>query len=214
MGVTGRALATGGYRIESDEAGELPRHWWWPAVAAGGCSGRCSAGGSATTPGGPPCPRSCFFGWLTVALVWIDADVHRLPDGLVLPVLPRAAGAGRRRDRGPGRLVRAVAGARLHGRDVRPLLRHGLHLAELAGLRRRQALRPDRAAARAGSGSAQAVVAVMVGLPRRRPRRRRHAGRAAGGAALAHRLRAVDAGRRVRRRAGRVPRGGLAEPAA
>ena len=33
-------------------------------------------------------PAYLFFAWLAVALVWIDVDVHRLPDGLVLPAYP------------------------------------------------------------------------------------------------------------------------------
>lgn len=86
-GFTGRRLATGGYRIESDEAGELPRHWWWPAVllallwAVLGWRIGDYAGWAAL-------PAFLYFAWLTVALVWIDADVHRLPDGLVLPSYP------------------------------------------------------------------------------------------------------------------------------
>ena len=86
-GLTGRALATGGYRIESDQAGELPRHWWWPAVALGALWALLGwrigdLGGWAALP------AFLYFGWLTVGLVWIDADVHRLPDGLVLPSYP------------------------------------------------------------------------------------------------------------------------------
>ncbi|SDP05666.1 leader peptidase (prepilin peptidase) / N-methyltransferase [Pedococcus dokdonensis] len=86
-GLTGRVLATGGYRIESDQAADLPRHWWWPAVLLAGLwvlmGWRIGdyAGWSAL-------PAFLFFAWLAVALVWIDADVHRLPDGLVLPAYP------------------------------------------------------------------------------------------------------------------------------
>jgi leader peptidase (prepilin peptidase)/N-methyltransferase len=57
-------------------------------------------------------PAFLYFAWLAVALVWIDADVHRLPDGLVLPsypallvlVLVATAGSG-----DWGALVRALA---------------------------------------------------------------------------------------------------------
>jgi leader peptidase (prepilin peptidase)/N-methyltransferase len=86
-GLTGRALATGGYRIESDGAGDLPRHWWWPALllaalwALLGWRIGDAAGWAAL-------PAFLYFGWLTIGLVWIDADVHRLPDGLVLPSYP------------------------------------------------------------------------------------------------------------------------------
>ena len=85
--VTGRTLAVADYRIESDEAGPPPRHWWWPAVAVGllwavvGWRIGDLAGWAAL-------PAYLLFAWLTVALVWIDADVHRLPDGLVLPAYP------------------------------------------------------------------------------------------------------------------------------
>jgi leader peptidase (prepilin peptidase)/N-methyltransferase len=85
--VTGRALAVADYRIESDEAGTPPRHWWWPAVALGllwavvGWRIGDDAGWAAL-------PAYLLFAWLAVGLVWIDADVHRLPDGLVLPAYP------------------------------------------------------------------------------------------------------------------------------
>lgn len=110
-GVTGRVLATGGYRIESDEAGELPRHWWWPAAVLGGLWAFLAwrIGDLASWAG---LPAYLLFGWLAVVLVWIDADVHRLPDGLVLPAYPAllalvavgSAGAGDWRP-----LVRALA---------------------------------------------------------------------------------------------------------
>ncbi len=84
---TGRTLALGGYRIESDGAGALPRHWWWPALAlavlwvfVGWRIGDYAAWAAL--------PAFLFFAWLTVALAWVDADVHRLPDGLVLPAYP------------------------------------------------------------------------------------------------------------------------------
>ena len=85
--LTGRQLATGGYRIESDEAGALPRHAWWPAVALALLWGWLAwqVGGTA---GWAALPAYLAFAWLAVALVWIDADVHRLPDGLVLPAYP------------------------------------------------------------------------------------------------------------------------------
>ncbi|GAB3445348.1 hypothetical protein GCM10027517_26070 [Phycicoccus ginsengisoli] len=85
--LTGRQLATGGYRIESDGAGALPRHPWWPALALGLLWGWLSwqVGGTAAWAA---LPTYLAFAWLAVALVWIDADVHRLPDGLVLPAYP------------------------------------------------------------------------------------------------------------------------------
>jgi leader peptidase (prepilin peptidase)/N-methyltransferase len=82
-----RALATGGYRIESDGAGALPRHAWWVPVVLGALWGWLGwrfgdlAGWAAL-------PAYLLFAWMTVVLVWIDADVHRLPDGIVLPAYP------------------------------------------------------------------------------------------------------------------------------
>jgi leader peptidase (prepilin peptidase)/N-methyltransferase len=89
--VTGRSLTHAGYRIESDEAGAPPRHWWWPAVvlsllwALVGWRIGDLAGWAAL-------PAYLLFAWLAVGLVWIDADVHRLPDGLVLPAYPALLG--------------------------------------------------------------------------------------------------------------------------
>lgn len=105
---SGRVLATGGYRIESDEAAALPRHWWWPAVAlaAAWVFLGWRVGDLAHWAA---LPAFLLLGWLTVVLVWIDADVHRLPDGLVLPAYP-AVGA---------LLLVATAGAG----DWRPLVR-------------------------------------------------------------------------------------------
>lgn len=86
-GLTGRRLADGGYRTEHDEAGALPRVWWWPAPLLAllwaflGWRIGDYAGWAAL-------PAFLLFAWLTVGLVWIDADVHRLPDGLVLPAYP------------------------------------------------------------------------------------------------------------------------------
>ena len=82
-----RVLSTGGYRIDSDEAGPLPPSAWWPApvlaalwVFLGWRVGDVAQWAAL--------PVFLLFAWLTVALVWIDADVHRLPDGLVLPSYP------------------------------------------------------------------------------------------------------------------------------
>jgi len=86
-GLTGRVLATGGYRVDSDEAGDLPRHWWWPALALG-AAWVFLAWRIGDLAQWAALPAYLFLAWLTVALVWIDADVHRLPDGLVLPAYP------------------------------------------------------------------------------------------------------------------------------
>ena len=86
--LTGRTLSDGGYRVESDDVGDaLPRARWWPApvLAALWAVVGWRIGDYA---GWAALPAFLFFAWLTVALVWIDADVHRLPDGLVLPAYP------------------------------------------------------------------------------------------------------------------------------
>ena len=87
-GVTGRALATGGYR---DRVGR--GRCAAPALVVAG--GRCWRSLWAVLgwrigdlAGWAALPAFLYFGWLAVGLVWIDADVHRLPDGLVLPSYP------------------------------------------------------------------------------------------------------------------------------
>jgi len=60
------------------------------------------------TAGWAALPAYLFFGWLAVALVWIDIDVHRLPDGLVLPAYPA--------------LLALLACASLGAGDWRPML--------------------------------------------------------------------------------------------
>lgn len=82
--LTGRQLATGGYRIPEDEATHAPGHPWWTGPATG-----LLAGLAAVAVGGDvrwtALPAFLLFAWLTVALIWIDLDVHRLPVGLVVP---------------------------------------------------------------------------------------------------------------------------------
>jgi leader peptidase (prepilin peptidase)/N-methyltransferase len=86
--VTGRALATGDYRIDSDEpATAVPRVVWWPAPVLG-LLWAFLAWRLGDLAGWAALPAYLFFAWLAVALVWIDFDVHRLPDGLVLPAYP------------------------------------------------------------------------------------------------------------------------------
>jgi leader peptidase (prepilin peptidase)/N-methyltransferase len=104
----GRVLGTGGYRIESDEAGPaLPRAPWWPAPALG-VLWAALAWRVGDTAAWAALPTFLLFAWLAVALVWIDLDVHRLPDGLVLPAYPA--------------LLALVACASLGAGDARRLL--------------------------------------------------------------------------------------------
>jgi leader peptidase (prepilin peptidase) / N-methyltransferase len=82
--LTGRRLATGGYRIEEDEAEHPPGRNWWPGLATAALAGLAawSVGGLGRWAA---LPAYLLFAWLTVGLAWIDLDVHRLPVGLVVP---------------------------------------------------------------------------------------------------------------------------------
>ena len=83
--LTGRELATGGYRIEDDEPAGTPGRAWWTGpftavlalVAVLAVLGRTGEWAAV--------PPYLLLAWLTTGLVWIDLDVHRLPVGLVVP---------------------------------------------------------------------------------------------------------------------------------
>ncbi|KGN36091.1 prepilin peptidase [Knoellia subterranea] len=88
--ITARELATGGYRIPEDEATHpTPPSWWVAPLLA------VIVVVLATTIGDvadyAALPAYLLFAWLTVCLVWIDLDVHRLPVGLTRPALPAFA---------------------------------------------------------------------------------------------------------------------------
>lgn len=113
---TGRELATGGYRIPEDEATHAPGHRWWTGPATGLLAG-IAAWSVGDTAGWAALPAYLLFAWLTVGLVWVDLDVHRLPVGLVTPtagalvvLLALASLAS-----GGTRWVGAVAGAAVMG---------------------------------------------------------------------------------------------------
>jgi leader peptidase (prepilin peptidase) / N-methyltransferase len=82
--LTGRRLATGGYRIEEDEAHHAPGRNWWPGLATAVLAG-LAAWAVGDLGGWAALPAYLLFAWLTVGLTWIDLDVHRLPVGLVVP---------------------------------------------------------------------------------------------------------------------------------
>ena len=82
--LTGRELATGGYRIDEDEADHPPGRNWWPGLATAALAG-LAAWSVGDLGGWAALPAYLLFAWLTVGLVWIDLDVHRLPVGLVVP---------------------------------------------------------------------------------------------------------------------------------
>lgn len=84
---TGRTLATGGYRLEGESDRSLGRWVWWLSLALGALWAFLAwrIGDLAEWAA---LPAYLLFAWLAVCLAWIDLDVHRLPDGLVLPAYP------------------------------------------------------------------------------------------------------------------------------
>ena len=111
--LTGRRLATGGYRIVEDEADHAPGRNWWPGLATAALAA-LAAWSVGDLGGWAALPAYLLFAWLTVGLVWIDLDVHRLPGrpGRADRVVARrAARRGLGRHLGP-----ALAGARSSGR--------------------------------------------------------------------------------------------------
>lgn len=88
--LTAHELGTGGYRIPEDEASHATPPSWWvaPLLAALTLVAAFSVGDTAAYAA---LPAYLLFAWLTVCLVWIDIDVHRLPVGLTRPALPAFA---------------------------------------------------------------------------------------------------------------------------
>lgn len=92
--LTRREIATFGYRIaEDDPRGDAWPTWvsWWPVVAL---SLLWPALGATLAPraGWSAVPAYLLLAWLSVVLVWIDSDVHRLPNGLTYPAYPAVLG--------------------------------------------------------------------------------------------------------------------------
>jgi len=95
LGLTGAALGTvlirvlagAGYRQQQERDGPLPRHTWWLviAVAMAWASATFRIGDSAQWS---LLPAYLFLGVIGAALTFIDLDVHRLPDLIVLPSYP------------------------------------------------------------------------------------------------------------------------------
>ena len=82
--LTGRQLATGGYRIPEDEAEHPPGSAWWTGPLTGLLAG-VATWAVQDLGGWAALPPYLLFAWLTTGLTWIDLDVHRLPVGLVVP---------------------------------------------------------------------------------------------------------------------------------
>ena len=83
--LTGRELATGGYRIEEETALPAPGRAWWTGPLTGALAALAAATVVARTGEWAALPPYLLLAWLTTGLVWIDLDVHRLPVGLVTP---------------------------------------------------------------------------------------------------------------------------------
>ena len=91
---TRRELSGFGYRIEDDEPrGDTWPSWvsWWPVLSL---VLLWPALGAVLAPrlGWSAVPAYLLLAWLSVVLVWIDADVHRLPNGLTYPAYPAMLG--------------------------------------------------------------------------------------------------------------------------
>ena len=118
--LTGRELATRGYRIAEDEPTGLPHSHWWTGPLAGLLAGYLSwrIGGLAHWSA---LPAYLLLAWLAGPLIWIDRDVHRLPIGLVQPagvavaVLLAVASVADGTDRWRGALIGAAAAFAIYG---------------------------------------------------------------------------------------------------
>ena len=83
-----------GYRIPDDRprAGTWPAWVSWWAVLALAVAWPLIAAGLAPRIGWSAVPAYLLLAWLSVVLVWIDSDVHRLPNGLTYPAYPTVFG--------------------------------------------------------------------------------------------------------------------------
>jgi leader peptidase (prepilin peptidase)/N-methyltransferase len=81
--LSGRELATGGYRIEEDRPSPHRQPWWWPAVGLAALWGVLvdRLAGSHLLA----LPAFLLLAWIGVVITWIDADVQRIPVGIVVP---------------------------------------------------------------------------------------------------------------------------------
>ncbi|MEO8827385.1 prepilin peptidase [Lapillicoccus sp.] len=86
----GRALATGGYRLGDEEHRRRPAPAWLVAVALPVLWGVLAVRLGAASRGAL-LPAYLLLAWVGLALAWVDADVHRLPEGLSLPAVPGVA---------------------------------------------------------------------------------------------------------------------------
>lgn len=91
--LTRAEIATFGYRVPFDEPrGDSWPAWvsWGPVLALAALWPGVGASVGARI-GWEAVPAYLLLAWLSVVLVWIDADVHRLPNGLTYPAYPAMA---------------------------------------------------------------------------------------------------------------------------
>ena len=82
-----RELATGGYRLDDELERPRPFH---PAVVVAASAGLWAllAWRLGSVAGWTLLPPYLVLATIGLALLWVDVDVHRLPRGLTLPLLP------------------------------------------------------------------------------------------------------------------------------
>ena len=81
--LSGRELATGGYRIAEDRPSPRRQPWWWPAVALAVLWGQLVD--QLVPQHLLALPAFLLLAWVGVVITWIDADVQRIPVGIVVP---------------------------------------------------------------------------------------------------------------------------------
>ncbi|KAB7744612.1 prepilin peptidase [Nostocoides sp. F2B08] len=83
-----------GYRIPDDRPRAGAWHAWvsWWAVLALAVFWPLVAASLVPRIGWSAVPAYLLLAWLSVVLVWIDSDVHRLPNGLTYPAYPTVFG--------------------------------------------------------------------------------------------------------------------------
>ena len=87
---SGRELATGGYRIGGDRPSPRAQPAWGPAAALGVVWSVLAARLAGTHL--LVLPAFLLLAWVGVVITWIDADVQRIPVGVVVPAwAPTAA---------------------------------------------------------------------------------------------------------------------------
>ncbi len=83
----GRTLATGAYRLDDEMRRARPAPPWLVTIALPVLWGVLAVRLGALSQGAL-LPAYLLLAWVALALAWVDADVHRLPEGLSVPAVP------------------------------------------------------------------------------------------------------------------------------